>query len=172
VAPRPALADEIARLAALEPDVRVELSPSEAGTVISLAETGSFPIGTADLTPAAVRVLGRIAGLIRLESFEIRVEGHTDDRPIRTARYASNWELSAARATRVVQFFVEAGGVDPARLSAAGYGEFRPRRANDSAEARARNRRVDIVVFDGPPAQARASAVDYRDVGTRPPGGK
>ncbi len=169
---KPALADEIARLAALEPDVRVELSPSASGTVISLAETGSFPIGTADLTPAALRVLGQIAGVIRQEPFDIRVEGHTDDRPIRTARYASNWELSAARATRVVQFFVEQGGVSPVRLSAAGYGEFRPRLKNDTAEARARNRRVDIVVFDTPPVQARSSGADYPDVGTRVPGGK
>ncbi len=169
---KPALADEIARLAALEPDVRVELSPSASGTVISLAETGSFPVGTADLTPAALRVLGQIAGVLRQEPFDIRVEGHTDDRPIRTARYASNWELSAARATRVVQFFVEQGGVSPVRLSAAGYGEFRPRLKNDTAEARARNRRVDIVVFDTPPVQARSSGADYPDVGTRVPGGK
>jgi chemotaxis protein MotB len=68
--------------------------------------------------------------------------------PIHTPLFASNWELSTARATRVVQFLVEQGHLDPARLSAAGYGEYHPRVPNTSPELRARNRRVDIVVLD------------------------
>lgn len=145
---RSALARAIEELASNEPQVRMELTTSETGTVISLAETGSFPVGTADLTPAAARALAGLARVLRTEPSVIRIEGHTDDRPIRTPRYASNWELSTARATRVVQFLVEEGALPPARLSAAGYGEYRPRLANDTAESRARNRRVDIVVLD------------------------
>jgi chemotaxis protein MotB len=79
----------------------------------------------------------------------VRVEGHTDDVPIRTARYQSNWELSTARASAVVAYLVEVGKLDPERLSAAGYGEFHPQVPNDSPEHRARNRRVDLVVQAG-----------------------
>ena len=77
-----------------------------------------------------------------------RIEGHTDDTPIRTARYSSNWELSTARASAVVARFIEQR-VDPRRLSAAGYGEFHPRASNDTADGRASNRRVDVVVVVG-----------------------
>ncbi len=76
------------------------------------------------------------------------MEGHSDDVPISTSQFASNWELSTARATRVVEFLVDECGLDPARLAAAGYAEYRPRLPNASAAARARNRRVDIVVLD------------------------
>jgi chemotaxis protein MotB len=82
----------------------------------------------------------------------IRVEGHTDDAPIHTTAYASNWELSTARAVRVVQMLVDEG-IAPWRLSAAGYAEFHPRVPNETALARARNRRVDIVILD--PGRAR-----------------
>ena len=80
---------------------------------------------------------------------QIRIEGHTDDVPIHSARFASNWELSTARATAVVQWLIEREGMTPSRLSAAGYGEFHPRVPNDSTEARARNRRVDVVILKG-----------------------
>jgi chemotaxis protein MotB len=78
----------------------------------------------------------------------LRVEGHTDDVPIHTVRFRSNWNLSTARATRVVEFLSTRAGIAPARLSAAGYGEFHPRGPNDSPAGRARNRRVDIVVLN------------------------
>ena len=77
---------------------------------------------------------------------QIRVEGHTDNVPIRTAIYPTNWELSANRATNVVKFFIENGQMVPVRLSASGYGEYHPIATNDSSEGRAANRRVDIVV--------------------------
>jgi chemotaxis protein MotB len=80
---------------------------------------------------------------------EIRVEGHTDDIPIQTALYPSNWELSSARATTVARYFVEHGGIIPSRMIAAGYGQFRPVVSNAEREGRARNRRVDIVVLTG-----------------------
>lgn len=129
-------------------DTSLELGASARGLVLSLAEAGSFPPGRADLTPGARRVMLNVANALgRIPNF-IRVEGHTDDTPISTSLFASNWELSTARATRVVQFLTGEGALDPARFSAAGYAEFRPRVTNGSPSARARNRRVDIVVLD------------------------
>ena len=94
----------------------------------------------------AYTVLGSLAGVIRDMPYPIRVEGHTDNVPIHTRRYPSNWELSTARAVNVVKYFADAGQIDPQRLSAVGYGESKPLVANDSAQNRAKNRRVEIVV--------------------------
>lgn len=127
---------------------QVELNRDHRGLIISIPETGAFQVGSADLSPAAVLVMRRLAvALLRLPN-AVRIEGHTDDVPIRTARFASNWELSAARAIQVVDVLMQWGGVAPERLSVAGYGEYRPRTANDSESARRRNRRVDIVVLN------------------------
>jgi chemotaxis protein MotB len=126
----------------------VEVATSTRGLVVSLPEAGSFPAGRAELSEAARSVMFDMADQLRALPNQIRVEGHTDDVPIHTAQFASNWELSTARATTVVQFLVEAGGLDPSRLAAAGYAEYRPRLPNDSPDHRARNRRVDIVVLD------------------------
>lgn len=117
------------------------------GVVVSLPEAGAFPTGQADLSQAARRVIRELASVLASEDGEIRVEGHTDDVPIATSRFASNWELSAARATEVIRFLIAQGDVAPARLSAAGYGEFRPLAPGTSIDARARNRRVDIVIL-------------------------
>jgi chemotaxis protein MotB len=117
------------------------------GVVISLPEAGAFPTGQADLSQSARRVIRELAAVLASEAGEIRVEGHTDDVPIATSRFASNWELSAARATEVIRFLIAQGDIAPARLSAAGYGEFRPLAPNTSIDARARNRRVDIVIL-------------------------
>jgi chemotaxis protein MotB len=126
----------------------VEVATSVRGLVISLPEAGSFPAGRAELSEAARSVMLDMAGQLRPLPNQIRVEGHTDDVPIHTAQFASNWELSTARATTVVQFLIEAGGLDASRLAAAGYAEYRPRLPNDSPDHRARNRRVDIVILD------------------------
>lgn len=126
----------------------VEMTTSARGLVISLPEAGSFPAGRAHLSAQAEGVMLDLADRLRDLPNVIRVEGHTDDVPIATPRFASNWELSTARATRVVEFLIEQGNIDPARLSAAGYAEHRPRRPNVDASSRARNRRVDIVVLD------------------------
>jgi len=125
----------------------IEVTIDARGLVISLPESGSFPPGTATLTPAAQRVVRAIATGLRDTLNPIRIEGHTDDLPIATTEFKSNWELSTARATHVVQFLIEEAGVPPARLSAAGDGQYRPRVANDSAAHRSRNRRIDIVVL-------------------------
>lgn len=125
-----------------------EMTTSARGLVISLPEAGSFPAGRAELSPSAIAAMYALAARLRDVPNLIRVEGHTDDVPIATAQFASNWDLSAARATRVVEFLIEEGEIDPMRLAAAGYAEFRPRLPNTTAEQRARNRRVDIVVLD------------------------
>lgn len=125
--------------------VDLELDPR--GLVIPIREAGSFATGSAELSLAARGLLGEVAGSLQEVGNLVRVEGHTDDVPIHTARFASNWELSTARATIVVAYFVESG-VWPTRLSAAGYAEFHPRQPNDSDASRARNRRVDVVVLN------------------------
>ena len=126
---------------------RLEIVQDARGLVLSLPDDAVFDTGRADVTVAARDVIGRIAATVRPLAHEVRIEGHTDDVPIRTARYASNWELSTARASAVVAFLIERAGIAPGRLSAAGYGEFHPRVANDTAANRMRNRRVDIVVM-------------------------
>jgi chemotaxis protein MotB len=124
--------------------VDVEVDPR--GLVVSIREAGSFALGKADLSSRVREALDEIAAALLGVGNFVRVEGHTDNIPIHTERYASNWELSTARATTVVAHLL-ARGVQPERLSAAGYGEFHPRLANDSPENRARNRRIDIVVL-------------------------
>ena len=93
----------------------------------------------------------------------MRVEGHTDDVPIHTPRFQSNWDLSAARASRVVELLI-ARGVEPERLSATGYGEFHPRVANTSSESRASNRRIDLVILNA----ATTSAEEPQQTGQTP----
>jgi chemotaxis protein MotB len=132
--------------------VDVELSASDRMLVISVPEAGSFPAGQAELSAAARVILLGLAGELRDRTNQIRIEGHTDDVPIKTTRFGSNWELSTARATRVVQFFIEEAGLPASRLSAAGYAEYRPKVENDSPVNRARNRRVDIVVLQAEPS--------------------
>ncbi len=116
------------------------------GFVISLKEMGFFESGDAHLMPGAVEKLTRIAAILNKHGFEIRVEGHTDNMPIHTAAYNSNWELSTARATEVVLLLVNNDGFDSSKISVAGYGEFRPIASNDTPEGRKTNRRVDLVV--------------------------
>lgn len=165
------LAAEFAALRLRESELQIDVTRSPRGTIVSLAEAGSFAPGDAQLSPAAIRAIGDLAALLQSQPHQIRVEGHTDDRPIRNQRFASNWELSTARATRVVQWLVEDGRIAPERLSAAGYAEYRPRVANTEPEGRARNRRVDIVVLDAP-AQDAPGAADYRTGGIPPSGGR
>ena len=82
----------------------------------------------------------------------LRIEGHTDNVPIHTAQFATNWELSTARATAIARLLLERGPIDPANLSAAGYAEFHPVASNATEEGRAQNRRVDIILLRRPAA--------------------
>ncbi len=125
----------------------VEIRTDPRGLIVSLREAGAFATGSAELSLTARAVLALVGASLAEVANGVRVEGHTDDVPIHTARYRSNWELSTTRATNVVAFLMERG-VSPARMSAAGYGEFHPRAANDSDLSRALNRRVDIVILN------------------------
>ncbi len=107
-----------------------------------------FPSGSAVLASAAAPVLDRIAGILKSFPNAIHVEGFTDNVPIHTLAYPSNWELSAARAASVVHLFMK-DGVAPHRMAAIGYGEYRPVASNATAEGRSRNRRVVLVVLAG-----------------------
>jgi chemotaxis protein MotB len=107
-----------------------------------------FPSGVATLSPAAEQVLQQLAETLKPFPNAIRVEGHTDNRPISTSAFPSNWELSAARAASVVHLFTRAG-MDPARLAVIGLGENRPAQSNATAEGRNANRRVLLVILSG-----------------------
>jgi chemotaxis protein MotB len=117
-----------------------------------------FDSGKSDLKPRGMTLLDTLAERLRTMPNEIRVEGHTDNIPIATPLYPSNWELSSARATTVGRYLAEHSDVAPNRIIAAGYGEFRPVASNDTREGRARNRRVDLVVlFPQSPGDTRAA---------------
>ena len=143
---------------------RVELITDPRGLVVSLPEGATFGVGSADVTSEAQRIIQVVAETVKPLGNRLRVEGHTDNVPIRTARYQSNWELSTARASSVVMFMVGAGALEPERLSAAGYGEFHPRADNSTAAGRSRNRRVDVVILGPTPAAEEPGATgDRRD---------
>lgn len=137
-----------ARLAASIDRQRVAIEMDHRGLVISIREAGSFSVGRADLSGDAAELLRDIGQTLSEIGNYIRVEGHTDDVPIHTARFASNWELSTARATNVIAFLLNQTAMSAAQLSAAGYAEYHPREPNVSSESRARNRRVDIVILN------------------------
>ena len=128
-----------------------------------------FPSGAAAFTTKAEPVLDKLAAVLKPFPNPIRVEGHTDDRPIKTMAYPSNWELSAARAASVVHQFTRAG-IDPLRLEIVGFGEFRPRKPNNDDAGRNANRRVAILIMEAtatpdPTVTAAAHAVESADAG-------
>jgi chemotaxis protein MotB len=132
---------------------KVQTSITKQGLVITLlSDKAYYNSGSADLRPETKRLLAAVAAQLRNVRNAVRVEGSTDNVPIATAAYPSNWELSAARATGVTRFLVEGEKIVPTRISFAGYGEFHPRFANDSEAHRQQNRRVDIVILSGAPA--------------------
>ena len=125
----------------------VRITEDSRGLTVSLAEAGFFDPGSATMHPKALAVIDRIAETVRPLQYGIRVEGHTDNSPIHTAQFPSNWELSTSRATFLLQYLISSGTIPPARLSAVGYGEYRPVASNDTSEGKAANRRVDLVVL-------------------------
>ena len=109
-----------------------------------------FDKASADLKPTGRAVLDHIAGILGNNSFKISVEGHTDNLPIHTARFPSNWELSTARATQVTRYLVDRG-IASERLRATGYADTQPIANNSTKDGRARNRRVSLVVHINEP---------------------
>jgi len=116
------------------------------GVEIALRTDILFPSGSATLSPSARAVLEKLADTLKSLSYPMRVEGHTDNRPINTFNFPSNWELSAARAASVVHLFTERG-IDASRLAVIGLGEYRPQGDNNTEEGRNANRRVVIVIL-------------------------
>ena len=135
---------------ALDPEIQrgeVAMSMRRDGLVVSLREMGFFDSGSATIRPGSLNAISRLAAVLNQRPEYLRVEGHTDNVPIHTARFSTNWELSTARATGLIQLLITKYGIPPGHLSAAGYGEFHPVASNDTAEGRAQNRRLDVVIL-------------------------
>ncbi len=140
---------------------KVTVNIEERGVVLSFQDVALFPLGSAQLTPDAKNLIGSIGQILKKAPHYLRVEGHTDNLPINTAQFPSNWELSVARATSVVQELINELKLTPELLSAAGYGEFRPKVPNETADSRQQNRRVDIVVVKSKYETAEPMAQGY-----------
>ena len=147
--------------ALLAPQIKqqtVSVTPSKEGVVVSLREAGFFGSGSTALGPQALPTLSAIVKVIGPERMRIRIEGYTDNVPIHSARFDSNWELSTARATEIIKLFITKFAIAPERLSASGYGEYYPVAPNDTAEGRATNRRVDLVILNSNVERATPSS--------------
>lgn len=125
---------------------KVNVEITKRGLVISLKEAGFFDSGSAVVKPASFAIIAKIAESLLPYSNPISFEGHTDNIPIRSNAFPSNWELSTARATNLAHFFMDRYSFSPQKLSVTGYGEYRPVADNNSDEGRKKNRRVDIVL--------------------------
>jgi chemotaxis protein MotB len=125
---------------------RVRLRLEIRGLVISLGDAAFFDSGSADVRKDALGTLRALSEILAQTGRPLRVEGHTDDRPI-SGRYRSNWELSTARATTIVRYLIEEVKIPPGSLAASGYAEHHPMASNETVEGRARNRRIDIVIL-------------------------
>src|SRR5277367_4244718 len=126
-----------------------------------LSDKQLFDSGKADIKPFTKKILDEVYKQLKTRQNEVRVEGNTDNVPIANEQFPSNWELSAARATGVARYFVEDDGLAARRISALGYGEYRPKFPNDTPQHQAANRRVDVVILDtdaATNAQAAAEA--------------
>jgi len=145
VKPGGKLADEIWQL--MESDLNIQVNHTQHGTRLSFEDQVLFDFGKAAINPAGFTFLDTIAKALKIVNYAVRVEGHTDNIPIQTKRFPSNWELSVARAVNVVKYFAEVSNINPQRLSAVGYGESRPVASNDLPTERAKNRRVEILLL-------------------------
>lgn len=137
-------AGEIAQQMGLTDDISVGIRRD--GFVITLSGSLLFEPGKAQLRPQASEVLSRLANLLEPTVGPIRIEGHSDNIPIATTEFPSNWELSAHRGAAVLRYFTEVVGLPPARFQTGGYAEMRPLYPNDTRENRAKNRRVEIIL--------------------------
>lgn len=126
---------------------KVTLEITRRGLIVSLKEAGFFDSGHATIKPEAYELINTISEAMTQYNNPLRVEGHTDNVPISTAQFPSNWELSTARATNGLKYLLKNFDVDPDKISATGYAEFRPLADNTTPEGRARNRRVDLVML-------------------------
>ena len=150
---------------------KLEIKQEQRGLVISLNQAAYFPSGDDAIDPKTFDSLDKIARLFKDEPNPIRLEGHTDSRPIHTARFASNWELSSSRAIAMLELLNQRFGIPHERLAVVGYADTMPRAPNDSEENRAKNRRVDIVILNQPvetPMQAAAREAKAQESAAKP----
>ncbi len=140
----------------------IEVYNTPQGVRLILSDSLLFNSGSAELTEVFQNLLERIGAVVARRSFNlVRVEGHTDNVPINTPRFPSNWELSASRAVQVVKFLADNSDIPPQDLSGVGYGQYRPRSDNDTATGRARNRRVEIFLEFADPLISPEAARGY-----------
>lgn len=125
----------------------VTIEDNERGVLVQLKDNILFEFASSQLREDSKMILNKVSDLLSNLDNDILVEGHTDNIPINTYDFPSNWELSADRAVNVVRYFVEARGLDPTRFSASGYGEYHPVAPNDTYENMAKNRRVNILII-------------------------
>jgi len=126
---------------------RVHVTKEPRGLIISLDAERFFASGSAELQPSAQRALDDLSKILTQVSLPLRVEGHTDNTPVRGQRFRSNWDLSTARSVTIVKRLIDNFAYPSDMLSAAGYGDTRPLQTNSTVQGRARNRRVDLVVL-------------------------
>jgi chemotaxis protein MotB len=131
----------------------INLVMTREGLVMRMSEQTLFGLGSADIAVESLPLLQKVGAIISKTAYLIRIEGHTDNLPIHTERYPSNWELSTARAVNVLRYFIKNHKVDPRRLAAEGFSEFHPLVANDTAENREKNRRVEIIFIRKEPPE-------------------
>jgi chemotaxis protein MotB len=127
---------------------KISVTMDTRGLVISLQESAFFPSGSDTLLPAAVPSMNTIARIIGKLPNSLRLEGHTDSKPISNTRFKNNWELSAARAIAVLESFTQQHGIPASRLAVVAYADTMPKAANDTEDGRAANRRVDVTVLN------------------------
>jgi chemotaxis protein MotB len=128
-------------------DHSLSIAMGRDGLVVSLREAGFFDSGSAAPHPGTGRILKAIGASLDGTDFDVRIEGHTDNVPVHNAQFDSNWELSTARATGIARLVLQLRAIPADRISAAGFAEFHPVADNATAEGRAQNRRVDLVVI-------------------------
>lgn len=137
---------------------KISVFQDERGIVIRIMDRAFFDEGRAELKDSAKKALQKIAPIIMNANSQIRIEGHTDDVPIKTREFRSNWELSTRRATEVVRHLIEKYDFPAQDIAASGYAEYRPVAANDTAENRALNRRIEIILVQGNRSEVSAAA--------------
>lgn len=126
----------------------IKIREEDRGIVLQVDESILFDPGKAEIKEGSIDILNTISKIIEETDNDIVAEGHTDNVPIHTSKYKSNWELSTARAMNIVKYFIENENISPTRLSVKGYGEYKPIAPNDTPENRTKNRRVDILVVE------------------------
>ena len=129
-------------------DGKIDVNLEPRGLVVSLRQATFFPSGESDVDPATFASIDKIAETIRKLPNAVRLEGHTDSIPIHTARFRSNWELSAARGIAVLDLLSGRYNIPRERMSIAGYADTDPKDSNETEEGRAHNRRVDVVILN------------------------